>query len=164
MYRIVTLVVACVSISAWGQPAQAQGNVPSSTDRTREILEAYWENHDPSHVAQDAVFVMMPTGEEIHGRDAIERHLHHIYHEAFTAKAERINAVFGENKGLLEAVMVGTHTGEFAGIPATGREIQVPLAVSYELEGGRITRARIYMMANVLFQQIGPASEGSPAR
>jgi len=96
----------------------------------------------------------MPTGEEIRGRDAIARHLDAFYHRSFDAKAEVVSSVFGENKGLLEAIVVGTHIGEFGGIPATGRKVRVPLSVAYDLEGGLIKRARIYLMANVLFGQI----------
>jgi predicted ester cyclase len=126
-------------------------------EKTRAILEAYWTNHDPRYVAEDAVFTMLPTGEEIRGRDAIAKHLEEFYHGSFTAHAEVVNGVFSENEGLLEALVVGTHTGVFGGIPATGRSIRVPLAVAYELEGGLIKRARIYLMANVLFDQIKPA-------
>jgi hypothetical protein len=157
MYRIALLVTACALLPAWGQSLQAQAG--SAADRTRQTLEAYWENHDPSYVAEDAVFTMMPTGEEIRGRDAIASHLHHFYQEAFNAKAERVSAIFAENSGLLEAMVVGTHTGEFAGIAATGKDIRVPLSVSYELENNRITKARIYLMLNVLVQQISPSAE-----
>lgn len=166
MYRIIAvLVTACALATAWGQPLYAQvspasGAAPASAvERTRAILEAYWQDHDPRYVAEDAVFTMMPTGEEIRGREAIAQHLQHFYHEAFDARAERIDAIFGENKGLLEATVVGTHTGEFAGIPASGRAIRVPLSVAYELEGDQIKTARIYLMANVLFEQIRPDRE-----
>ena len=54
-------------------------------------------------------------------------------------------------------MVVGKHTGVFAGIPATGRDVRVPISVAYELEGGLIKHARIYLMVNVLLQQIGPA-------
>jgi len=168
MYRIALLAAACAFSPAWVVPVQAQSSgtaaqpAASPTDRTREILEAYWQNHDPSYLAEDAVFTMMPTGEEIKGRDAIARHLHHFYQEAFNARAERTSAIFGENSGLLEAMVVGKHTGEFAGIAATGRDVRVPLSVAYELENEKITRARIYLMVNVLVQQIStPSSESS---
>ena len=97
---------------------------------------------------------MLPTGEVIRGRDAIAKHLDNFYHGSFTAHAEVVSSIFDENKGLLEALVIGKHTGEFGGIPATGKDIRVPLAVSYELENGLIKRARIYLMANVLFDQI----------
>jgi hypothetical protein len=162
MYRIALLAVACVCFSALTRPALAQANSAdnrgTAVDRTREILEAYWKDHDPSYVAEDAVFTMMPTGEEIRGRDAIARHLHHFYAEAFDATAQRTSAIFAENSGLLEALVVGRHTGEFAGMAATGRDIRVPLSVAYELENDKITRARIYLMVNVLVQQISTPS------
>jgi steroid delta-isomerase-like uncharacterized protein len=132
----------------------------SNTERTREVLESYWKNHDPNHVAPDAVFTMMPTGEEIRGRDAVARHLNDFYHVSFDARADVVNSVFSDNKGLLEAVVTGKHIGTFGGVPATGRNVRVPLAVSYELEGGLISKARVYLMANVLFEQItAPAAK-----
>jgi predicted ester cyclase len=56
--------------------------------------------------------------------------------------------------GVLEARVQGRHTGTFAGVPSTGRAVDVPLCVTYELAGGRIERARIYLMVNVLLKQI----------
>ena len=145
--------------SAMSKETASSDEHSRAIEQTRAVLEAYWKDHDPKYVAEDAVFTMIPTGEEIRGRDAIARHLEAFYHGSFTAKAETVNSVFSENKGLLEAIVVGTHTGEFAGIPATGRSIRVPLAVSYELEGGLIRKARIYLMVNLLFEQIKPAAK-----
>lgn len=125
-----------------------------SIDETRRVLEAYWAEHDPRHVAEDAVFTMQPTGEEIRGREAIAGHLAGFYHGALEARAVRENAIFGDGQGVLEARVVGRHTGTFAGVAATGRDVDVPLCVTYELSGGLITRARIYLMVNVLLQQI----------
>lgn len=163
MYRIALLAAAFALFPAWGSTVHAQsgaaaGGADDAVDRTRKVLEAYWQNHDPSYVAEDAVFTMMPTGEEIRGREAIARHLHHFYQESLNATAERTGAIFAENSGLLEAMVVGKHTGEFAGIAATGRDVCVPLSVAYELENGKITRARIYLMVNVLVQQISTPS------
>jgi hypothetical protein len=149
--RIAALATIAVIVS--GHQAYAQ----SSAAGTREVLEAYWQNHNPAFMAEDAVLTLMPTGEVIRGREAIAKHLNYFYHEAFDARAERTNAIFGENKGLLEAMVVGTHTGEFGGIPASGKQIRVPISVSYELENGLIKTARVYLMANVLFEQIRPA-------
>ena len=125
-----------------------------SIEDTRRVLEAYWQDHDPRYVDEDAVFTMMPTGEEIRGRDAIARHLNAFYHGALDARAVRTNAVFADGQGLLEARVKGRHTGEFAGAAATGREVDVPLCVSYDVRDGLIARARIYLMINVLLQQI----------
>jgi hypothetical protein len=149
------LTAAAVAMASLPVSLAAQSS--SSVARTREVLETYWKNHDPKYVAEDAVFTMLPTGEEIRGRDAIAKHLESFYHGSFTAHAEVVSSIFSENRGLLEALVIGKHTGEFGGIPATGKDVRVPLAVSYELENGLIKRARIYLMANVLFDQIKPA-------
>jgi len=125
-----------------------------SIEETRKVLEAYWVDHDPRYVAEDAVFTMQPTGEEIRGRDAIAKHLAGFYHGALDARAVKTNAIFGDGQGVLEARVVGQHTGVFAGVPATGREVNVPLCVTYELSGGLIKQARIYLMVNVLLAQI----------
>ena len=168
MHPAAAVLIGLVALAIPAGPLHAQATLAShkmtatesdrirAIEKTRELLEAYWQKHDPNFVAPDAVFTMMPTGEEIRGRDAIARHLDAFYHQQFDAHAEVVNSVFGENKGLLEAVVVGKHTGEFSGIPATGRDIRVPLSVSYELENGLIRKARIYLMANVLFSQIAP--------
>ena len=125
-----------------------------SLEETQRVLEAYWEEHDPRYVAEDAVFTMQPTGEVIRGRDAIAKHLAGFYHGALEAEAVRTNAIFSDGKGVLEARVVGRHTGMFAGFAPTGRDVDVPLCVAYELGDGLITRARIYLMVNVLLKQI----------
>lgn len=128
-----------------------------SIEETRKVLEAYWVDHDPRYVAEDAVFTMQPTGEEIRGRDAIAKHLAGFYHGALDARAVKTNAIFGDGQGVLEARVVGRHTGVFAGVPATGREVNVPLCVTYQLSGGLIKEAHIYLMVNVLLAQITSA-------
>ena len=128
-----------------------------SIDETKQVLEAYWQDHDPQHVAENAVFTMQPTGEEIRGRDAIAKHLSGFYHGALEARAVRTNAIFADGQGVLEARVQGRHTGVFAGVPATGREVDVPLCVTYDVSGGKIQRARIYLLVNVLLAQITSA-------
>ena len=125
-----------------------------SIESTRNTLKSYWSSHDAKYVAEDAVFIMLPTGEEMHGRQTIDEHLKAFYHGSLTADAQVVSSIFSENKGLLEAMVVGKHTGDFAGIPATGRDVRVPLAVAYDMENGLIKRARIYLMVNVLIGQI----------
>ena len=75
--------------------------------------------------------------------------------ETFDATAETTNIIFADGQVALEGYVVGTHTGEFAGIPATGREIRVPIAVLYDVEEEKIKRARIYFEVPVLMQQLG---------
>ena len=152
--RLVPLIAFAIAALPAVAVSQGKDDDIRMTEKTRQVLEGYWKSHDPKYVAEDAVFTLIPTGEEIRGRDAIAKHLDGFYNKSLTAHAEVVNSIFSDNKGLLEAMVVGKHTGEFGGVPATGRDVRVPLAVSYEVEGGLIKRARIYLMANILFDQI----------
>lgn len=50
---------------------------------------------------------------------------------------------------------MGKQIGEFAGIPATGKDISVPVCVVYDVENEQIKRARSYLEMPVLLQQLG---------
>ena len=128
-----------------------------SVESTREIISRYLSsNHsDLSIMADDVVFAHMATGDLHEGPEAVARMLHYVYHVAFDAHAETRNLVVDDGKAVLEADFVGTHIGEFAGIPATGKEVRVPLCVVYDLENDMIKRGRVYMEIPVLFKQLG---------
>lgn len=126
-----------------------------TTEQTRSIIEPYAQSHDPRYVAEDAVFIDTASGQRHEGRDAIAAMLHGIYHVAFDARAEDTRLVVGEGKAALEATFVGRHTGAFAGLPATGREVRVPLCVTYDVAEDGIKEARIYLQAAVMMQQLG---------
>ena len=116
---------------------------------------AYFETHDVKFIAEDAIFKNLNTGEIHKGRTEIGAMLHYIYHVAFDAKAEIKNYIITEEKALLEGLFKGKHIGEIAGIQATGKQVNVPLSVSYDLKDGLIKEARIYMLTDVMMQQLG---------
>ena len=121
---------------------------------TKQNLENFAKTHDAKYVAEDAVFKNMGTGEETKGREAIAGLLQYLYHIAFDARAEVINMVITEDKAVLEGSFKGKHIGEFAGLAATNKEVDVPLCVSYDIENGLIKYARIYMLSDVLMQHL----------
>jgi steroid delta-isomerase-like uncharacterized protein len=114
-------------------------------------------------MADDVVFRNMATGDEHNGPEGVRQMLQYIYHTAFDAEAVNPKIIADESKAVFEATFKGKHIGEFAGIPATGKEVSVPLAVSYDLENDKIKRARIYFETPVLFEQLGkaPPKEGA---
>jgi predicted ester cyclase len=125
---------------------------PSAT--TLKNMEAYFKTHDVQYIAEDAVFINLGTGERTQGRKAIGEMLYYIYHVAFDAKAEVTHSLITEEKAVLEGFFVGKHINEFAGIPATQKDVRVPLCVSYNLKESLITEARIYMLGDVMFKQL----------
>jgi len=128
--------------------------------RTRQNIIDYFKTHDLKYVAEDAVYRNLSTGEIYTGREEIGGMLHFIYHVAFDAKAETVNYVIDEDKAVVEAYFKGRHIGELAGLNATNKEVDVPLCVSYDLEDGLIKQARIYMLGEVMMNQLG--ATGSP--
>jgi hypothetical protein len=123
--------------------------------RTRQNITDYFKTHDLKYVAEDAVFKNLSTGEVYTGREEIGGMLHFMYHVAFDARAETINYVIQEDKAVVEAYFKGRHVGELAGFKATNKEIDVPLCVSYDVEDGLIKQARIYMLTEVMMNQLG---------
>lgn len=134
-----------------------------SVESTRKVIQRYVDSKhtDMSVMADDVVFRNMATGDEARGPDGVQKMIQYIYHTAFDADAIDTKIICDDGKAVLEGTFVGKHVGEFAGIPPTGKDVSVPLAVSYDLENDRIKRARVYFETPVLFEQIG-ASPPSP--
>ncbi|MCV2393645.1 ester cyclase [Actinotalea sp. M2MS4P-6] len=130
-----------------------------SVESTRDVMTKYWdsEHSDASMMADDVVFTMMPTGEETKTREGVLGLLNYFYHVAFDATASTENTIIGDGHAMVEGHVIGKHIGEFAGIPATGKDIRVPICVSYDLEDDRIQRARVYFEMPVLMRQLGVA-------
>ena len=124
------------------------------TKQIKEPIEMYFETHDTKYLTEDTVFIDMGTSELTIGRDAVGNMLHYIYHIAFDAHAEITNTIVCDNKAVLEANFIGKHIGEFAGIPATNKSVNVPLCVTYDLENGLVKVARVYLLGSVLMQQL----------
>lgn len=125
-----------------------------SVEETRQVLEAYAAEHDTSRLAAEAVFHDIASGQDHVGREAVTAMLHHVYHVALQARAEVVRTTVGEGTAVLEGFVVGTHTGEFAGVPATGREVRIPLVVSYRITDGQVQEAYVYLLVASFLQQV----------
>ena len=130
-----------------------------SLEGTRAAMTRYIDSGhtDLSMMADDVVFTTMATGEEYHGPEAVAGMLRHVYHEAFDAHLETRNTIVTDGKAVLEGDFIGRHIGEFAGVPATHRDVRVPLCVVYDLERDRIRRGRVYFEIPALLKQLGVA-------
>ena len=128
-----------------------------SVESTRKTMMSYWsaEHGDASTLAQDVVYTFMATGEEHKGPEGVLAMLNSMYHVAFEATAIHRVTLFGEKNAMLEADFVGKHIGEFNGIPATGKDVHVPLCVVYDLENDLITSGHVYLEIPALLQQLG---------
>ena len=131
----------------------------TTLDSTTVVMTQYLNSHhtDVSMMADDVVFTIMATGQEHHGPNGVLQMLNYFYRIAFEADVDEKNRIFAEGKAVVEADFVGKHVGEFAGIPATHKQVRVPLAVIYDLENNKIKRGRVYFEMPVLMQQLAVA-------
>jgi steroid delta-isomerase-like uncharacterized protein len=136
-----------------------------SADTNRRLLEQYAASHheDLSMMADDVVFTTMATGDKAVGRDALHEMLHHVYNVAFDAHAETRAVIVDDSHAVLEATIVGRHIGEFAGVPATGKDVRIPLCVVYDFRDGKIAHGRVYFEIPAFLAQVGaaPVSDAS---
>ena len=134
-----------------------------SLESTKRVMRKYWDSQhsDTSMMADDVVFTMMANGEETHTPQGVQGMLNYFDHVAFDATAEVTNEIIADGKAMVEGYVVGKHIGEFAGIPATGKEIRVPICVVYDVEEEHIKRARIYFEIPVLLAQLGVTEQAT---
>ncbi|MDG7000301.1 MAG: nuclear transport factor 2 family protein [Nitrososphaerota archaeon] len=118
--------------------------------QTKLVVESYLHGHDSSKIADDAVFVVMGTGQESRGREAIEQLLDYFYNKAFSARFAQKDLIFGEGKAVVEGDFYGRQNVEFAGVRPSGKEVHVPLCVTYDVKNGKIVRANIYFETDAL--------------
>ena len=66
---------------------------------------------------------------------------------------------------MLEAVFIGTHSGDFAGLSVTGMQVRLPYSMAYDVAGGSITALRAYFPMTALRSQLAEAgrSVSTPA-
>ena len=128
-----------------------------SVEGTREIMMRYFdtEHADTSMLADDVVFTIMTSGEEYCTPRSVLEMLNYFYNVAFDAVPVTKNIIFADSQAVFEGVFVGKHIGEFAGIPATQKDVRVPLTVIYDLENGQIKHGRIYFLMASLMAQLG---------
>jgi predicted ester cyclase len=147
--------------------ASPVAEIPGAIDvaRTRAVLEPYLDalvarTDVAPYLTADVVLTLVEIGQEFRGRAVVAASIADLHQTTFDARPEVSNLVIGEGTAAGEFVFVGRHTGEFAGIPATGRGVRVPYTVFYDLADGKIAALRILGFASGLVAQL--SAEESP--
>ena len=88
-----------------------------------------------------------------------------MLHAAFSGQRYEVHQVIGEgNTVVIDATMHGRHTGEFFGIPPTGREVALRSIHLIRYRDGREIETWALSDRLGLLQQLGVIPEGPPAR
>ena len=139
--------------------AAAEPPAPMSAEGTRRTMVAYVEEllsggSYETYFADGVVVSMVGTDQQATGSAAAKQAIDDLHYVAFDAYPVLEGLIAGEGQAAIEARFVGTHTGEFAGIAPTGKDVDVPYSVFYELVDGEITALRIYGLADGLVRQL----------
>jgi predicted ester cyclase len=168
--RCRTLVASVLAVVVlWGAyGVTAQTPEPMSAERTVEVMEAYIaaltsNGAFADYFDDDIVGMFMDIGQEVVGKDAAEAAIVDFHTVAFDATIEVQTFTAVPGIAYAEVVFSGPHTGEFAGIPATGREVSVPYVVVAELSNDLITTLRLYGPTTGIIQQLtAPVATPAP--
>jgi len=109
-----------------------------TTQETERTIRAYLDDlltggDFASFFADEVLWTTMETGDQIHGREAVRDFIVALHTQWFHATPEVKSVTFADGLAGLEAVFAATHTGDFAGIPPTGRQVRLPYAVVYDV-------------------------------
>ena len=140
-----------------------------STEQVRETMQAYAEAllaraDFGRFFARDIELEVMGTGQQARGAEAAEQAIRFLHEVAFDAQPEIAGIMMDESGAALEAMFVGRHVGEFAGIGATDNVVRVPYSVFYDVSDGAITALRIYMPMDQLLAQIRTPGHAEAAK
>jgi predicted ester cyclase len=124
------------------------------TTMTRYLEALITRGNFAQYLASDVTFELMCTDQKAHGRDAVEGIIQFFHNQAFDAQPELKCLLVDGERTAVEIDFVARHIGEFAGRPATGKDVRVPYTVIYDLEGESIKALRLYLSLDELLRQI----------
>jgi predicted ester cyclase len=137
-------------------------SVDTSTKTINSYLEALLNGGDfAQFFTDDVAWTTMETGDQVHGREAVHDYIVALHTQLFDARPEVRSVTIGQETAALEADFVGTHIGEFAGIPPTGAELRVPYCVIYDLAEDSIRALRAYIPIGLMISQLQAAATAS---
>ncbi len=157
----VLLSVVVVVITACSAPGDTQVGSRTTSEEQNEVLirqvlelindrnlDAAFELYAPDYIYHG------PGGQELRGRDGI-RELWAIFLAAFPDLRSTVDDVISEgDKLVLRWTIQGTHTGEFLGIPASNKQMRLPVTEIFRIADGQLVEAwdqydRLHLMEQI---------------
>ena len=103
----------------------------------------------------EPIYKIMATNATFKGREQVAQFYTGLFDGVPDATFELINAFVGDEGVVEESILRGTHRGTLFGIPATGREIALPLTIVFPILNGQIMGERLYFDLATLARQLG---------
>ncbi|MGH9903756.1 MAG: ester cyclase, partial [Pyrinomonadaceae bacterium] len=112
-------------------------------------------------LAPDFIINLAGLPHQMRGRE-VWKHGFEIMRTGFPDIQAHIEDIFGAgDRVVARLVFRGTHSGEFQGIPATGREVEYTSIEIYRISDGLIAEEWICSDMATLMQQIGGTAQSS---
>lgn len=108
-------------------------------------------------------YEVMPFGEPSDGESAVRDLLQELMagFPDFHAEVQKLH--HADDAVIVEGRATGTHDGPWAGIPATGRRVEFPLACIFDFEDDRLVCEKVYFDVATLLGQLGALPEPATA-
>jgi steroid delta-isomerase-like uncharacterized protein len=147
-------------------PARQAGGMTLTTDTDiRAARERAVRTHMDAECAHDvagtlasfaeANYDVVPLGAPTHGATAVEALLGDLFTAFPDFSAEARSLHHGDDIVFVDTVIRGTHQGVWAGVPASGRPIEVRCGCVFHFEGDRLVKETVYFDHATLLAQIG---------
>ena len=100
-------------------------------------------------------YELIATGQVFDG-EAEVREYYATSRAAFPDQRNEIHSLrHAEDSAVVEFDLLGTHLGDFAGFPPTGKEFRCRMAAIFEFHGDRIISERVYFDSGTILRQLG---------
>ena len=121
----------------------------------------HWNNGDITkmltHYNDDIVFVNIAMGERYDGKEAVRGFLEHLFGALPDLELD-VTLRVPKGKYVAEEYHIkGHHRGEFFGIPATGKYVDIPCVSMVELRDGKLKEDHFYFDVVTVMRQMGLA-------
>jgi steroid delta-isomerase-like uncharacterized protein len=131
-----------------------------SVEATAAIMRSYLDallarGEFADYFTDDVTWTTVGTEQRMQGREPVRDFLVWMHSQAFDARPKVKTLVVDDGQAALEADFIGTHIGEFLGMAATGKSVQVPYCVVYDLRDDKIAALRAYIPMELFAQQLG---------
>jgi len=149
---------AATASHCWFMTTVAQTSLRQARERTiRAHMEAGCHHDIPAILATfaEANYDVVPLGAPSNGPAAVEEVLGALF-EAFPDFSAGMLAVHhADDIVFADAVIRGTHRGNWAGVPASGHRIEVRCGCVFHFEDDRLVKETVYFDHATLLAQIG---------
>jgi steroid delta-isomerase-like uncharacterized protein len=141
----------------------AMASTREERELVRDFLQAYfdaWKGTDLDRILayySDDVMIQLPTG-TLNGKPAVREHFVQPFVGGFPGNVHAMQRLaLAPNLVAVEWEFQAVHAGQFLGIPATGRRVNVPGCsfYQYDLDQQLITGGHLYFDVGTLMRQLG---------